>query len=75
MDVIKFTLNETESQSAEEFIKEHKNCCKEKLGKEFFSSTGGGFTYIITPTGLGFCISIRCNSCGEIKDITDSESW
>lgn len=75
MDVIKFTLNEVESQAAEGFINEHKNCCKEKSGKEVFSSIGGGFTYIITPTGLGSCISIRCNSCGEVKDITDSESW
>lgn len=75
MDVIKFTLNEVESEAAESFIKKHKNCCKEKLGKEFFSSTGGGFTYLITPTGLGLCVSIRCNSCGQIKDITDSESW
>lgn len=74
-DKICFQLTENETKAAEEFIEEHRNCCKEKLGKEFFSSTGGGFTYIITPIGLGSCISIRCNSCEEVKDITDSESW
>lgn len=70
-----FKLTEKESQAAEEFIEEHKNCCKEKLGKEVFSSIGGGFTYIITPVSLGLCVSIICNSCGKVKDITDSESW
>jgi hypothetical protein len=51
------------------------NCCEEILNKEIFSSTGGGFSYIITPTGLGPIISIRCNSCGKIEDITNSKDW
>lgn len=75
MGAIKFELDSKETTAAKEFIEKHKNCCKEKLGKEFFSTTGGGFTYIITPTGLGICVSIRCNSCGKIKDITNSNNW
>ena len=70
-----FRLNEKEAQNANDFMKEHKNCCKEKLGKPFFSSTGGQFSYTITPTGLGLGISIKCNACGEQKDITNSEDW
>lgn len=75
MDVIKFSLNEVESKAAEDFIREHKNCCKEKLGKEVFSSIGGKFTYTIIPTGLGLCTRIQCNSCGASKDITDIDNW
>lgn len=70
---IGFTDNEY--IAAGEFRKEHKDCCKKILGKEHFSTTGGAFTYIITPTGLGNIIKIKCNSCNEIKDITDAESW
>lgn len=70
---IDFTDNEY--VAAREFKKEHKDCCKNILGKESFSTTGGAFTYIITPTGLGNNIIIKCNSCGEIKDITDVDGW
>lgn len=70
-------LNLTEKEEKEriEFINNHKNCVQEILNKPFFSTTGGQFTYLITPTGLGNCISIRCNVCGDIKDITDSDIW
>lgn len=74
-NIISFTLDKTESNSAREFIKQHMNCCEEILNKEIFSSTGGGFSYIITPTGLGLHINIRCNSCGKTKDITNSKNW
>ena len=49
-------------------MKEHEDC-------SFTSAIGGKFSYIITPTGLGECVSIRCNACEAIKDITDIESW
>lgn len=75
MDVIKFELTETESKAARAFMEEHKNCCMEKLGKRFFSSIGGEFTYTIIPTGLGLCTRIQCNSCGASKDITDTDNW
>lgn len=73
--VINFTLNETESKCADEFYKKHKDCCSKLTRKRFFSSTGGELSYIITPTGLGNCITIRCNSCGEEKEITDTSNW
>lgn len=33
------------------------------------------FDYIFTPTGIGVGVSIRCNYCGEVKDITDYSEW
>lgn len=73
--IIDFTLSETESESVKKFYQEHKDCCSKLLGKRFFSSIGGELSYIITPTGLGNCITIRCNSCGEEKEITDTSNW
>lgn len=73
--MIQFTLTDIESKTAEDFIKEHKDCCREKLHKPFFSTTGGEFSYIITPTGLGNCVTIRCDSCGKEKEITDISNW
>jgi hypothetical protein len=68
-------LSAKEYEESNEFQKKHRDCCRRVLNKEFFSSTGGGFSYIVTPTGIGNCITIRCNSCGEEKDITDTSSW
>lgn len=68
-------LTDKEKQSEKEFLAAHKTCSYEILNKPFFSTEGGQFTYLVTPTGLGDCISIRCNACGEIKDITDSDNW
>lgn len=73
--MIKFELNDNEEKAAKEFYQKHKDCCSKLLGKPIYSTTGGGFSYIITPTGLGLCTIIRCNSCDEEKDITDSNNW
>lgn len=70
-----FVLNEIEAKAAEEFMKDHKNCCVEKLGKSCYSSTGGQYSYIITPTGLGNVVEIKCNACKDKKDITDSDKF
>lgn len=39
------------------------------------TTIGGKFTYIFTPTGIGTAVVVRCNACGEEKDITDVDSW
>lgn len=75
MESIKFELDNKEVEAANKFFELHKDCCHKILNKPVFSTIGGGFSYIITPTGLGNCISIECNSCGEIKDITNSDNW
>lgn len=71
MDKIKFELNNQETIAANKFIEEHKKCC---AGKPF-SSLGMQFTYMITPGGFGSQVSIRCNKCGKVEDITDISSW
>ena len=62
------SMTKNEEKEAKEFMEKHKDC-------SFTSAIGGKFSYIITPTGLGECVSIRCNSCNITKDITDVESW
>lgn len=59
----------------EEFYKKHKHCSSKYLGKSFFSTTGGQYTFNITPTGLGNITQIKCNACGKTEDITDINSW
>lgn len=71
---MKLDLNETEKERTDTFLREHTNCCR-KQGKLYFSTIGGGITYLITPTGLGDLIVIRCNSCGKEETITDTDCW
>lgn len=52
----------------EKFREKHKDC-------EFTSTIGGKFSFIITPTGLGPIVEVRCNSCDKIEDITDIDNW
>ena len=33
------------------------------------------FSYIVTPNGVGQILEIRCNICGDIADITNTENW
>lgn len=67
---ISFNLNEKESKMARKFIK---RCFKEN--KEDVGAIGGRFNYIINPTGVGVGITIMDTLTGEIKDVTDYDSW
>lgn len=66
-----FTLTELEEKRAKEFMEAHKTC------KPKIMSTNGfpKYTYIITPFSLGDMVSIRCNICNCIEEITDIDSW
>lgn len=70
-----FELTEKETNDVREFMKKHRNCCIEKLNKPIFSTTGGQFSFTFTPTGLGNIVSIKCNACDEIEDVTDVANW
>jgi hypothetical protein len=73
---IKFELNDIETQRALLFMKEHDHRYDlKKDGKLSFSTLGMQFTYIITPGGLGDCVTIKCNYCDESRVITDIDSW
>ena len=71
-----FILNEVETERARDFIKRHNHRKDfEAQGKLGFSSLGHQFTFSITPGGLGPLVIIKCNYCGEVEDITNSDNW
>lgn len=63
-----FALNTTETQEYYDFCNKHRSC-------GFSSTIGGKISVIFTPTGLGEIVTVKCNSCGEEKDITDVSNW
>ena len=71
-----FLLSEAETEAAYDFIKRHNHRKDFKIkGKMAFSSLGHQFTFSITPGGFGPLVVIKCNHCGEVEDITDSDNW
>ncbi len=34
-----------------------------------------GFSFIITPTGIGDNIHVKCEDCRKEKDVSDYGSW
>lgn len=66
LDSIEFTKEE--KNQFESFMRRHRHC-------QCTSTIGGKFSYILTPTGLGTLIKIKCNVCGKERDVTDSENW
>lgn len=71
----RFTLDAVETQNVKDFMKEHKHVDEfRNKGKFGFSTLGQQFTYTITPSGLGNSVTIKCNRCGESKDITNIDN-
>lgn len=62
------SLSPIEDKDVEEFKLKHCSC-KKKPGLT------GHYSYILTPTGIGYVLEIKCNRCGEIKNITDYNNW
>ena len=63
-----FTLTPNEVDEYNKFIEEHKKCnCS--------ATIGGKISVIFTPTGLGDAKSVKCNACGQEKEITDVSNW
>ena len=54
------------------FKNAHSHIEDSEQSKTFLSTMKQQFTYEITPGGLGHCVNIKCNECGETKDITDN---
>ena len=65
---ISVTLSPKEKNNLNKFHIKH-NKCKSNL------AIGVRFTYLITPSGLGTFVSVRCNICNDIKNINDFEDW
>ncbi len=65
---LQFNLNPAEVKEYNDFCNKHKSC-------KFSSTIGGKISVIFTPTGLGDIVVVKCNKCGEEKDITDTSNW
>ena len=63
-----FTLTPNEVDEYNKFIEEHKTC-------KCSATIGGKISVIFTPTGLGDAKSVKCNACGQEKEITDVSNW
>ena len=70
-----FEMNDKEEKAYEAFCEKHKDCCRKRLGKRFFSTIGGQYTLHLTGTGLGYCWVVECNACHKKEDITDTSDW
>jgi hypothetical protein len=62
-------LDKKEALRRSAFESFHESKCKRE------TTSGGLFTYSITPTAIGTYISIRCNACLKVKAIEDTRSW
>ena len=60
------SLTDAEIKAIHHFMYNH--CVLEHHGHDFKITTSNG-------SGIGTAISIKCNYCGEEKDITDYDSW
>lgn len=65
-----FKLSENEIKDANEFEEKHFECARKCP-----TAIGGHITYKFTPTSLGTGVSVKCNLCGEEKNITDYDLW
>ena len=63
-----FEMTEKETAAANAF-------CEEHLAHARHMSAGEAFQFIFMPTFLGDGVSVRCLTCGEVKDITDTEKF
>lgn len=64
-----FKLNDKEEVAAREFMQQHRHSEVNK------GAIGGHMEFIFTPTSIGDACSIRCDICGEEKNITDYNCW
>jgi hypothetical protein len=72
-----FKLDEKERAKLEEWYEKHKTECTWKLkqfGHNYFGASGGGTSFVFTPTSLGMCVQVQC-ACGAKKDITNCDDW
>lgn len=66
MRTIKFELS---PEQVEKYEKWHKS-----LKKIDYGTTGGGYSFIFTPTGLGDIVKVRRDDGQEI-DLTEEDKW
>lgn len=58
-------LSDKELSSIRDFENLHYRKCK----------NGNTYWYRITDVGIGHCIEVKCDVCGEMLDVTDNTVW
>jgi hypothetical protein len=66
---ISVSKDSIDQKALDKFVKSHKH-----KGKDT-GAIGGKFSYTVTGTGLGQCVSITCNICGKTQDLTNFDNW
>lgn len=61
-------FSEKEMSAAEQFRKEHFASCQSGI-------RAPSFEYVLTGTGIGTAITVRCPVCGKEENITDYSNW
>jgi len=61
-------MSKKEQETNERFRRKHFESCQ-KMNR------CSSFEYVLTGTGIGTAISIRCPVCGEEENITDYDNW
>ena len=67
-NILKIDLTPTELKTIDVFMKKHKGCLNT-------STIGGKYSFIVTHTGLGPLVDIKCNICDEVECVTDSSKF
>jgi len=70
VDYLKTILDEKEFGLLQKFDEKHR-----AMHAHESSASGGRTTYMLTPTGLGMLVYIKCNACGKKKGVTDTSKW
>lgn len=68
--ITEFKLSENEIKDSEAFEEKHLECARKHP-----TTIGWHITYCFTPSSIGTVVMIRCNLCGEEKNITDYDLW
>lgn len=66
------TLTNKQCLAVDAFKAEHNVACK---GMGHCTDFGGDISIIVSSDGIGQCVHVMCNRCGEIEDITDVDCW
>lgn len=65
-------ITEKSKRDAQEWLKSH-SCGPIFINKRVLLPSS--FSYIISGSGIGEIIEVRCNKCGKTHDITDISIW
>jgi hypothetical protein len=72
-----FTLTSEQNKILQKWVEKQDAIVAKKQGKSYayYGSTGGGYTYCFTPTGLGTVVAVKNSVTNSQIDLTDYDSW